>query len=267
MPPVPSNFTIQSLYQGIVNKFGGRQNFGPANSDSALYVPEAVAAIGELTETYEFEELKVSSPIVPLQAGVGIYSVSQFVANISPGYDITDNYDWGYWLNPNSTNGPFRILKYRRVPTVDLYQFGTTAPAPPVYYTRFGSPIGVQGVQPEGGAGAELLVGPIPDQLYNSFMRFKIRHPFNASPNLYTSPIYMPFSWLEIIEYSVAYRLAINQGSQQYMDIFHKALFGDPKNPLNKGLISARTAQMERDANHNERQISVVMTNYSYGGQ
>jgi hypothetical protein len=265
MAAPPSNFTIQSLYQGVVNKFGGRQNFGPANSDSALYVAEAVAAIGELTETYEFEELKVPSPIVSLPAGVASYDLNQFIPTTTPGegitWDITDIYDWGFWLTPASQIGPFRIMKYRRVPTVDQYQFGTTATAPPIYFSRFGSPIGISGVS------GVLQLGPIPDQLYYSFMRFKARHPFIATPNIYTSPIYMPFTWKEIIEYSVALRLAINQGSEQYISTFHAALFGDPKNPLNKGLISARTAQMERDANHNERQITVTMSTYSYGGQ
>ena len=265
MAAPPSNVVISDLYQGIVNKFGGRQNFGPANNDNALYVSEVVAAIGELTETYEFEELKVPSPIVPLPAGTASYDLGQFMPTATPGetitWDLTDIFDWGYWLTPGSQVGPFRILKYRRIPTVDLYQFGTTTTAPPVFFSRFGSPIGIAGTS------GVLQIGPIPDQLYYSFMRFKARHPFIASPNIYTSPIYLPFSWKEIIEYSAALRLAINQGSQQYIATFHQALFGDPKNPLNKGLISARTAQMERDANHNERQISVVMSQYSYGGQ
>lgn len=259
MAAPPANLTIQSLYQGIVNKFGGRTNFGPAASDSALYVQEAVAAIGELTETYEFEELKVSSPIVPLPVGVASYDLAQFTANLATAWDLTDTFDWGYWLNPGQQIGPFRILKYRRIPTVDMYQFGTTATAPPVYFSRFGSPIGI------GGTSGILQLGPIPDNTYLSFMRFKVRHPFVASPNIYTSPIYMPFTWKEIIEYSVALRLAINQGSEQYIATFRTALFGDPKNPQNKGIISARTAQMERDANHNERQITVVMSQYSYG--
>lgn len=259
MPPIPANLQIQNLYQGIVNKFGGRTNFGPAASTSALYVTAVQQAIQEFTETIEFEELKVISPIVPLNQGVGIYSISQFIPPNQLTWDITDILDWGYWLTPSSQNGPFRIIKYRRIPTVDLYQFGTTAPAPPVYFSRFGSPWGISG------AGSELMLGPIPDNLYLSFMRFKARHPFTT--NVYDSPIYLPDSWQEIIEYAACLRLAINEGSEKYTTIFRTMLFGDPKDPTNPGLLNARRKQMERDANHNERQITVVLSTYSYGGQ
>lgn len=259
---VPANLLISDLYQGIVNKFGGRLNLGPQNSTTALYVTSARDAIRELTETYEFEELKVPSPIVPIQMGVATYSISAFIPTTGEQeFDITDIYDWGFWLNPGTNNGPFRIMKYRRVPTVDQYQFGTTAPAPPVYFSRFGAP---QGISPAS-KNFPLVVGPIPDQTYLSFMRFKARHPFTT--NLYDSPIYLPDSWQEIIEYSTCLRLAINQGSEQFIGTYKTILYGDPKRPQDVGLVKARASQMERDANHNERQISVVMSTYSYGGQ
>jgi hypothetical protein len=254
---IPANLLISDLYPGIVNKFGGRQNFGPAASTTALYVTAVKQAIQEITETYEFEELKVMSPIVPIQFGVSTYPISAFITpTLTTTWDITDIYDWGFWLNPGAQNGPFRILKYRRVGTIDYYQFGTTAPAPPVYFSRFGSPWGIAG--PNG----NLTLGPIPNANYFSFMRFKARHPFTT--NVYDSPVYIPDSWQEIIEYSACLRLAIGEGSDQYISIFRNVLHGDPKRPNDVGLLKAREAQMERDANHNERQISVVMQTYSY---
>jgi hypothetical protein len=256
MPPIPSNFQIQSLYPGIVAKFGGRGNFGPAASSSALYVQPAQQAIQELTETYEFEELKVPSPIVAINQGVSTYPISAFIPTGQLTWDITDIFDWGFWLNPGSQVGPFRIMKYRRVGTVDYYQFGTTAPAPPVYFSRFGSPWGIAG--PNG----NLVIGPIPDNTYFSFMRFKARHPF--TPTVFDSPIYMPDSWQEIVEYATCLRLAIGEGAEKYIGIFKNILYGDPKRPGDLGLLKAREAQMERDANHNERQISVVMQTFTY---
>ena len=259
MGAIPANLQIQNLYPGIVNKFGGRTNFGPAANTNALYVSAVQGAIRELTETIEFEELKVISPIVPLIMGTANYSISQFIPTGQLTWDITDILDWGYWLQPNSTNGPFRIIKYRRIPTVDMFQFGTTAPAPPVYFSRFGSPWGISG------AGSELQLGPIPDQFYLSFMRFKARHPFTT--NIYDSPIYLPDSWQEILEYAACLRLAVNEGSEKYAQIFKAILFGDPKSPGDLGLLNGRKQQMERDANHNERQISVITGSFSYGGQ
>jgi hypothetical protein len=255
----PSNLTIQSLYPGIYNKFGGRSNLGPANSATSLYAMAAREAIQELTENNEFEELKVPSPIVTIQYGVLSYSISQFIpstpASVAAAWDYTDVFDWGFWLNPGSTNGPFRILKQRRVPTVNQYQFGTTAPAPPIYFSRFGSPWGING------AGNELLIGPTPDNNYQSIMYFRVRHPFTAT--VYDSPIYMPDSWQEIIEYSACLRLAINEGAEKYAALFRGYLFGDPKDPRVPGLLKGRQMQMERDANHNERQISVATQLFS----
>jgi hypothetical protein len=260
--PVPTNLTIQNLYPGIVAKMQGRSNLGPAASTTALYTIASREAIQELTETYEFEELKVPSPIVTIQMGVSTYSIASFIPTDSTDteFDLTDIYDWGFWLNPGQQQGPFRIMKYRRVPTVDQYQFGTTNPAPPVYFSRFGAP---QGISPAA-ANFPLVIGPIPDQNYLSFMRFKARHPFTTL--IYDSPIYMPDSWQEIIEYSAALRLATWQGATDFVALFRTILFGDPKNPQQPGLVKARYAQMERDANHNERQVTVVMNPYSYGG-
>src|SRR5882762_4070829 len=231
MPPTPPNITIQTLYPGIVSKFGGRQNFGPSNVTSALYVQACQQAIQELTETYEFEELKVPSPIVPILYGVSTYAIAPFIPAGQLAWDITDIYDWGFWLNPGSQTGPFRIMKYRRVGTVDYYQFGTTAPAPPVYFSRFGSPWGISG--PNG----NLTIGPIPNNLYYSFMRFKARHPFTSS--IYDSPIYIPDSWQEIIEYAACLRLAIGEGAEKYIGIFRNVLYGDPKRPGDLGLLKA----------------------------
>ena len=256
---IPANLKISDLYPGIVNKFGGRTNLGPQGTDTSLYATAARDAIRELTENNEFEELKIQSPIVPIQYGVSLYSISSFIPTAQSGagaYDITDTFDWGFWLNPGQTNGPFRILKQRRVPTVNQYQFGTTAPAPPVYFSRFGSPIGIAG------AGNELILGPTPDNTYQSVMFFRVRHPFVAGA-LTTSPIYLPDTWQEIIEYSACLRLATNEGSEKYMAIFRTVLYGDPKNPLVPGILKARQMQMERDANHNERQISVATQTFS----
>jgi hypothetical protein len=191
-----------------------------------------------------------------LNQGQAVYSISTFLAAVTPtpglAYDITDIVDWGYFLNPGSGNIPWRTLKYRRKPTQDLY---SPISAPPVYYTRFGSPIGLV-------TGGELQIGPTPNATYNSIMYFKVRHPFTV--NLYDSPIYVPESWYEIIKYSACLRIATAKNSKEYVSLFKTILFGDPKSEGEPGLIKARVAQMERDAMHNERQLTMVIQNYGY---
>jgi hypothetical protein len=189
---------------------------------------------------------------VNLTQGQSVYSISTFLTGLSTSYDITDIADWGYYLNPGSTSVPWRTLKYRRKPTVDLY---VPISAPPVYWNRYGSPIGIS-------PGNELTIGPTPNATYISQMFFKVRHPYTV--NLYDSPIYLPDSWNEVIEYGAALRIAQANNSTEQVQVIKGILYGDPTGRGEPGLIKARVQQMERDAMHNERQLSMVIAEYGY---
>ena len=256
-----ANIQIQNLYPGICAKLGGRTDLGPANSPAARYIYPAINAIRELTETVDFEELHVPSGLVTLNQSQALYSISTFVAALvgttaPTAYDITDIADWGYWISPGATTGPWRTLKYRRKPTVDMYNYGTSVQAPPVYYTRYGSPIGITG------GGNELSVGPVPNANYISQMFFKVRHPYTTT--LFDSPIYVPDSWNEIIEYGAALRIAQANNSTEQINVLKGILYGDPLGRGEPGLIKARVDQMKCDAMHNERQLSMVIAEYGW---
>jgi hypothetical protein len=139
-----------------------------------------------LTETFEFEELKFQTPVPPLTTlnlttGNPIVPISSLIATIpqnSAAYpqfqnqnvlDIVDVYTFWIWFT-GGVNQAGRTLDYRRVPVVDQDSYGVTSSqqgsigtAPPVYFTRFGS---------------ILQVGPVPDNNYQFFVRMKLRHPF-----------------------------------------------------------------------------------------
>lgn len=153
---------------------------------SVLAVMESVK---ELTETYEFEELKYQTPVPPitplnLTAGNPVVPVATILGTIASNaanypqfqnqniIDFTDVYDFWMWF-AGGVNQAGRTLKYRRVPTIDTYSYGITnnnqnqlGVAPPVYHTRFGN---------------NLQVGPVPDNNYQYFVRVKLRHPFPIS--------------------------------------------------------------------------------------
>ena len=185
-----SFYTVGSMVGGIPPKFGNRLDL--ANfSDGSKSIAALRQAISELTETFEFEELKYQTPVPPaatlaLTTAQPVVPISTLLATI-PGNtlypqfqtqnitDITDVYTFWMWFAAG-VNQAGRTLDYRRVPTVDQDSYGITSNtqgaigiAPPTYFTRFGS---------------VLQVGPAPDNPYQFFVRMKLRHPFPFNPPL-----------------------------------------------------------------------------------
>lgn len=193
---IGSSYTIGDCINHLPFKMGNRQDFGfPVIGtssftnlnlgDGSIATVAMLEAIKELTETYEFEELKYQTPVpsatpLALTTGQPVVSIASLMATIAgnalyPQFqtqniiDLTDVYTFWIWFS-GGVNQAGRTLKYRRVTTVDMVSYGITSNvqgnigvAIPVYYTRFGN---------------ILQIGPVPNQNYNFFVRFKIRHPY-----------------------------------------------------------------------------------------
>lgn len=196
MATIGSLFTIGDCITNLPIKFGNRQNLGfniPGTkqytnqnfADGSIATKAVMESVKELTETFEFEELKYQSPVpsatpLSMTANNPVIPISTLLATIQgnsnyPQFqnqnviDFTDVYTFWMWFS-GGVNQAGRTLKYRRVTTIDTYSYGITSNntgalgvAPPVYYTRFGT---------------ILQVGPVPDQNYEYFVRIKLRHPF-----------------------------------------------------------------------------------------
>ena len=181
---IGSDYLIRDCVGNLPSKFGNRTALSDL-SDTAIGIRAVMEAIKELTETYEFEELKYVTPLPPAQtlamsAGNPIVPIGLLLGTIAgntvyPQFqlqniiDITDIYTFWMWF-AGGVNQAGRTLDYRRVPTIDQYSFGITSNiqgqtgvAPPVYFSRFGN---------------NLQVSPTPDQNYQYFVRVKLRHPF-----------------------------------------------------------------------------------------
>lgn len=181
-------FTIGTCAANLSAKFGNRQDLS-VTADGSLSINAVIETVKELTETYEFEELKYTTPVPPattlqMTANQPIYAISTLLATIAANtlypqfqpyaaqiIDITDVFTFWIWFS-GGVNQAGRALKYRRVTTIDTQSYGITSNvqgsigvAPPVYYTRFGN---------------VLQVGPSPDQAYNYFVRVKLRHPLQV---------------------------------------------------------------------------------------
>ncbi len=182
---IGSFFTIGDSVTNLPTKFGNRQDL-VNYADGSKSIVALMEAIKELTETYEFEELKYVTPVpnltpLSMTAGQPIIPISTLLGTIATNaalypqfqnqniIDITDVYTFWMWF-AGGVNQAGRTLKYRRIPTIDTYSYGITSNsagqlgvAPPVYASRFGN---------------NLQVGPVPDQNYQYFVRMKLRHPF-----------------------------------------------------------------------------------------
>lgn len=235
MATIGSAYTIGSCIANLPTKYGNRQNFGfniPGQTnatnqnlaDGSLAVLALTEAIRELTETYEFEELKYQTPVPPgtplaLTTGNGIVPIATLLATIAANtnypqfqqqnfIDITDVYTFWMWFS-GGVNQAGRTLKYRRITTIDSYSYGITSnqqgnlgTAPPVYYSRFGT---------------ILQVGPYPDNNYQFFVRPKLRHPFPVPWG--GSGTFTPASLVAAIGAGAVTAVAVNSGGSGYQPL------------------------------------------------
>ena len=260
-------FTIGQCVANLPAKFGNRLNVG-TTTDGSIGIIAVSQVVAELTETYEFEELKYQTPVPPLTTlaltvNNSVVTIASLLATIAANtnypqfqsiaaqfVDITDVYTFWIWF-AGGVNQAGRTLKYRRVTTIDQYSYGITSNqqgslgvAPPTYYTRFGN---------------VLQVGPIPDQPYQFFVRVKLRQPIPAT-SVAGQVVFVPSSWQEIIEYCACRRLALWEGASEYQELYEREI-----NTKLAGAMTteARIADMQRMERHNERQLSVRIAQYT----
>lgn len=216
---IGSFFTVGNCVPNIVLKFGNRQNLN-TTADGSLTITALMETIKELTETYEFEELKYQTPVpgatpLSMTAGNPVIPIATLLATIqgNPLYpqfqnqnivDLTDIYTFWMWF-AGGVNQAGRTLKYRRIPTIDTYSYGITSNlagqlgvAPPVYVSRFGN---------------NLQVGPVPDQNYQYFVRMKLRHPFPVGGTSNFAPANITSS----LAAGVVTTLNLNSGGTAYL--------------------------------------------------
>lgn len=247
---IPNLGSVGSLVPSVVAKFGNRQDLN-SDADGSPAVVAILESVAELTETYEFEELKYRSPVGNLVFGQSEYAIPDLIAgNPISATDLTKMFTINFWFE-GQVNA-VRELKYRRYPTVVMYAFGlggqSNIDTPPIYWSRYNS---------------NISLAPAPDKNYYYFIMMQLRHPTPTSSQS-SQLIYMPDSWRDIVAYNAAMRLAANEGAFDYSSNIYKILHGDPKTSQ-PGLIFGRVPQMERDEQMNERQLSLAMMRYTYG--
>lgn len=262
------SFTIGNCVSGLPPLFNNRTNIG-STADGTVGTVAVIQAIQQLTETFEFEELKYQTPVPPattlsLIQGNPVVPIASLLATIAgntlyPQFqgaaaglfvDITDVYTFWMWFS-GGVNQAGRVLEYRRIPVVDLYSYGITSnqqgnlgQAPPVYFSRFG---------------ASLQVSPVPDQNYQFFVRMKLRHPFPAS-SFATQTVFVPDSWQQAVQYLACYNIALGEGAVDYIKMYTDRLMALG---IDISVLTLRS-QMSRDERHNSRALSLRTGSYTF---
>ena len=214
-------------------------------TDVATIAPKYIKrAVQEICESTDFEELKITGPTVTLTAGQPYYPVSFF---LQPGDDYTQIPSFCIYVN-YPTNTVLTTMQYKTVMAIDPMTGSATAGLPS-RWTRYGN---------------QIFVGPTPNQAWTVFMRYQLRHRFPLDEtDLSGVMIYVPDTWEEIIAYAAAERIAVVKRWNDQATYLHQLLWGDPasRNEQGKldrpGLIGARVLQIERDQQHNSRQLMV----------
>lgn len=242
---------IGDLYPGIIAKLQNRTDI--SLQQASQWVRRALL---DITESMIFEELRRYGPLVTVGPGMG-YQGSNFMYLIStylrPGDDYTLMEDPVIFLTSTSgqafdffgmvTDSVGFGMEYMTMKAIQplLYIGGGI----PFKYTRYGQ---------------FFLFGTQPGQPYQTYLPYQIRHPFTS--NLPESPLFIPTSWEEIVEYSAAMRGAEERRWPDMVKDLKFVLYGDPKTPDQPGILSARKLQIERDQNKSTRQLIPVVQRY-----
>jgi hypothetical protein len=241
---------IRTLVPGVVRKLRNRDDLAPI---IPVYIKKAIL---DLTQNYEFEELRYKGPITNFVLNVSEYP-RNFFAQPNHKY-VTFIVSWFRYFDQVITVGQStgNVLKYRQPRVVEGM---SVIPGIPVAYSQ----VGEQANQ------GNLIVGYMPNATYATYMRYQIQHPFpeiddnapNAGAVLGNIPIQVPDDWQDIIEYAAAERACDDIGMLDVGVLFHQKLYGNPQKKT-VGIIMERLSQQQRQSEYNERQLRPVVRRY-----
>lgn len=258
--------TINDLTPSVVRLLGNR-------GDVAALVPENMGnAVVELSNSYPFEELRITGPLMQFTPGVNAYPSSFFEAAPSavPPFKYTFNkmISWWFYLNtPQAfssgaqSNNPGYNLVFRDIENLEVLLNTLTLPQ---FWTQFGA----QGDPVTQAPNNNFYVAAVPNKPYFTYARYQWLHPMTQPIAVATDAIYLPSTWYDIIEYATSERIALLLRMQDVADRMHQKLFGDPMFEATSGakgmpgLIFRRTSQTQKNQSRTTRQIRMMRSKY-----
>lgn len=216
-------------------------------------------AILNISRNFRFPILEHSGPVIQFSPGLTIYSNNALilpsdtglVTNLIPSFVRFFN-PYTPVTPPNLGNNSSSTLKWK---TVDALELMFNTPGIPTYFTRYGN---------------AYMIAPVPDTIYNAYLRYQIEHTFNGSvagkpQAVAADPFLLPNEWKQVVEYATAQIGATALRMLDYAQQYHTVLWGDPQQAIssegrgNPGLIYRLISQMEGDSTSMMRSIRVAV--------
>lgn len=234
---------ISDLVDGVVKKLRNRDDVRP---DIPNYIKKTIL---DLTQNYEFEELRTQGPLANFVPNQAIYSKEAGPNNpfIYPSHlKITFIVSWFCYFVSTVTPGQSTGLEIKQR-AVRVVEPMSTILGQPTVCTIVGD---------------QILVGFMPNINYAAQMRYQRQHPFNPANTLAASEIKMPDDWQEIVEYGAAAKACGDIGMWELGQVYYQMIYGNPKKQQ-PGVIAERLSQQDRNVTFNERQLRPIVRRFT----
>lgn len=238
-------FLVNDCVPGVTRKLGNRTDLTTLDANGNTPIYQYIAdAVTELTDTFQFHELRTTGPLLGLITSQNTYS-KYFWTNGGEAWTDVNN----FFLQLDATSGIGWRVEYR---DISIVQPMSVISAIPVYWAQ---------------QGESIILGFKPQQAYNTQWSYQRKHPFSVPVNK-LDRIYMPDVWKEVVEYAAALRGAIEKRAMDYIQLYSQALNGDEDyyrsggKKGKPGLIFGRISQEQRNKTHNSRQLAPVVQRY-----
>ena len=229
------SFLVSDVYTDVQSNLSGRVL---NQADTLIKIQQTVY---ELTETYKFPDTQVSGPQFTLGINnPGPYVYNDFMQPADAGLDIS-NIDsfFIYYQTPvplSGSNGENAglLMKFK---TIDVIELSMNIVGQTIFWTRYNG---------------QIYFAFAPAEPYVVYCRYRRQQPF-TNPVSLNDPIYMPYSWRDIVGYAASERVAIGLDLNDRVTKFRSILYGDPKwqasggTEGSPGLLFMRTSQEQRD--------------------
>lgn len=244
------SFQVSDCYAGITGLLMNR-------TVSNGIMQEAMRkAVLEFTTDYKHPLLEATGPIVSFVPFQSNYAASYFMQSADAALDLSKVNSFFLYNNPfiapssdNSQTNAGYDLKFRSIKDIEVL---LNIPGLPIYWSRNNN---------------QLWFGSMPDNAYNTYMRYQKEHPSANTPGGFASnpQIMMSDEWQDMLEYAAAMRIApqVNLASKRVE--LREALYGDEKFQQSSGiegapgLIFQRTSQRNRDQATTTRRLRLRM--------
>ena len=263
---------INDLVPAVISKLRGR-------TDKASSCPYYIAqALIDISENYEFEELKQTGPLTNFVVNKSSYPIKGYDPNgingnpfiQSPTDKITFLRNWFVYFDTNGivTNG---VSTGNEINSRDI-----RVVEPMSKILGLPSVCCLKGSYKNNG---QIIVGFMPDNPYPTQLTYQRQHPFGCTyeqviqsignssliNQVASSHIYMPDDWIEIIILAAAEKACYDIGMNDIGMQYHQQLYGykDKRGNEMPGIITVRFTQQDRQATFNSRQMKPVVKRYT----